>query len=202
MPPVVRGSNAVRTSQAAVQPLCNFGSSRTLAEIVKQPAFDALALLTDTHKSVKAMLRDYERRRRKATRLDRGKRALRICHLLAIHGAVKQEIFYPAAARVLEGKAAGALAEARVEQHTIDGLVERIEDMPARDELFDWTVQALGRHVDRQFTLEEKELFPKLRHSRLDLRGTGEQLASRQLELGTKRPDAEVFRQGKRVLRG
>jgi len=164
--------------------------------------YDALVLLADTHKSVAAMLRDYTRRRRSATRLDKGKRALRICHMLSIHGAVKQEIFYPAAASVLGGKAAAALNEARVEQHTIDGLVERIEDMPARDELFDWTVQALGRHVHRQFKLEEQELFPRLRHSKLDLKGTGELLASRQLELSTRKPDRQVFHRGKRVMRG
>ncbi|HYC66099.1 MAG TPA: hemerythrin domain-containing protein [Reyranellaceae bacterium] len=164
--------------------------------------YDALVLLTDTHKNVTAMLRDYERRRRRSSQLDKGKRALRICHMLSIHGAVKQEIFYPAAASVLSGKAEGALNEARVEQHTIDGLVERIEDMPARDELFDWTVHALGRHVSRQFEIEEKEVFPKLRHSRLDLRGTGELLASRQLELSTRKPDRHVFHRGKRVMRG
>lgn len=164
--------------------------------------FDALVLLSDTHKRVAAMLRDYERHRKSATHLARGKRALRICHMLAIHGAVKREIFYPAAAEILGAKAAGALNEARVEQHTIDGLVERIEDMTARDELFDWTVRALRRHVERQFELEEDELFPRLRHSRLDLQGTGERLASRQLELSTKRPDSAVFRRGKKVMGG
>jgi hypothetical protein len=151
---------------------------------------------------VAAMLRAYERRRRTASRIAKGKSALRICHLLQIHGAIKDEIFYPAAATVLDGKASGILAEARVEHETVRGLVERIEDMPASHELFDWTMKALGAHALRQFKLEEDELFPRLRHSKLDLKGIGELLASRQLELSTRRPDSSVFRRGKRVLRG
>jgi hypothetical protein len=148
------------------------------------------------------MLRAHERGARSATPLVKGKSALRICHQLEILAALKNEIFYPAATAVLEGRAAGVLAEARVEQATIKDLVDRIEDLPARDELFDWTVKALGSHVLRQVKLEEQELFPRLRHSKLDLEGTGEKLASRRLELGTRRPDSSVFRQGKRVLGG
>jgi hypothetical protein len=165
-------------------------------------SYDALAILAATHKSVAAMLRAYERERKKATPVAKGKNALRICHMLQIHGAIKDEIFYPAASAVLGGKASELLAEARVEHETIRDLCQRIEEMPARHELFDWTMKALGSHTLRQFRLEEEELFPKLRHSRLDLKGTGERLASRHLELSTKRPDSKVFRDGKRVLRG
>ena len=103
---------------------------------------------------------------------------------------------------MLAGKAGDVLAEARVEQETVLNLCQRIEDMPARDELFDWTMKALGTHALRQFKLEEEELFPRLRHSKLDLQGTGERIASRQLELSTKKPDARIFRAGRRVLRG
>jgi hypothetical protein len=163
---------------------------------------DALTLLSAIHKSVVAALRAYERAGRTATPLAKGKSALRICHQLQILGALKDEIFYPAAAAVLDGKASGALAEPRVEQATIKDLIERIEDMPARHELFDWTMKALAVHVRRQFKLEEDELFRRLRHSKLDLEGTGELLVSRQLELATRRPDSSTFRQGKRVLRG
>ena len=164
--------------------------------------YDALVLLAATHKAVAAMLRDYARRRKTASTADKGKRALRLCHLLAIHGAIKREIFYPAAQRVLDGKAGDVLAAARVEQATIEGLIDRVESMSARDELFDWTVKALGEHASRQFALEEKELFSQLRRTKFDVHGLGEQMASRQLELSTKPPDRGVFREGKRVMRG
>ena len=165
-------------------------------------SYDALALLTASHKSVAGMLRAHTRGERTATPLGKGKSALRICHQLQILRALKEEILYPAADAVLDGRAGGVLAEARVEQVTVRDLIERIEDMPARDPLFDWTMRALASHVLRQFKLEESELFPKLRHSKLDLQGTGELLASRQLELATRRPDSSVYRKGKRVLRG
>ena len=165
-------------------------------------SYDALALLSATHKSVTAMLRAHERAARTATPLAKGKSALRICHQLQILGELKCEILYPAATAVLDGRATGVLAEARVEHATIQGLIGRIEDMPARDELFDWSMKALASHVLRKVRIEEQELFPRLRHSKLDLQGTGELLASRRLELGTRRPDSSVFRQGRRVLRG
>ena len=164
--------------------------------------YDALVLLGATHKAVAAMLRDYARHRKSAGAADKGKRALRLCHLLSIHGEIKREIFYPAAQRVLNGKAADALAAAYVEQQTIDGLIDRVESMPARHELFDWTVKALGEHVTRQFATEEKTLFSQLRRTKLDLHGLGEQMASRQLELSTKAPDRRLFHQAKRVMRG
>lgn len=164
--------------------------------------YNALELIGATHKAATSLLRDYRRRRSVSTTLEKGKRALRICRLLSIHGAIKREIFYPSAERVLGSKASHPLLSARTEQDTIDGLIDRIEAMPARHELFDWTVDTLARHAALQFRIEEADLFPKLRHSKLDLRGLGEQLASRQLELATRPVNRRGIAKAKRVMRG
>jgi hypothetical protein len=168
--------------------------------------YNALDLIRATHKSAAAMLRDYRRHRASATPRDKGKQALRVCHLLAIHGAIKKEIFYPSASRVLGArgdlKGDRVLVDLWAEQEAIDSLVARLEAMPARHELFDYTVDSLSRHATLQFRLEEDDLFPRLKRVKLDLRGLGEQMASRQLELASRRADREVFREGKRVMRG
>ena len=64
---------------------------------------DALVLLTADHNEIDKLVREFERRRKTADRVEKGKLALRICHALAVHGTIKNEVFYPAAEAVLEG---------------------------------------------------------------------------------------------------
>lgn len=161
---------------------------------------DALDLLAADHKAVAAQFRDYERGAKSATPAARGKRALRICHQLAIHAAIEEEIFYPAAATVLGRKAQDLLAEAKIEHGLIEQLVARLEHMAASDPAFDATVRVLAATVSHHVAREENELFPMLRHSKLDLAGTGERLAARQLELSTAPVDRSVFNEGRRVM--
>jgi hypothetical protein len=163
---------------------------------------DALVLLADDHAALLAMFRDYGRRNKSATAMMKGKLALRICHLLSIHAAMEEEIFYPAAARVLGKKGEDLLAEAQVEHEVIKGLIAKLEQTSARQASFDSTVKVLGAHAAHHFEKEEEELFAELRHSKLDLAGIGERLAARQLELATASPDKNVFREGRRVLAG
>jgi hemerythrin-like domain-containing protein len=163
---------------------------------------DALVLLAADHAAILGMFRDYERRRKTATPMAKGKLALRICHLLSIHSEIEQQVFYPAAERVLGKKGETLLVEARVEHDVIKDLVEKLERLPAKNVTFDPTVKVLGGHVARHFEQEESELFAKLRHAKLDLAGLGEQLAARQLERGTVSPDRKVFAEGRRVLGG
>jgi len=163
---------------------------------------DALVLLAADHAAILGMFRDYERRRKTATTIDKGKLALRICHLLSMHSEIEQRVFYPAAERVLGKKGEPLLVEAHVEHDVMRDLVEKLERLPAKNVAFDPTVRVLGIHVARHFEQEESGLFAKLRHSKLDLAGLGEQLAARQLEYGTASPSRKVFAEGRRVLGG
>jgi len=103
---------------------------------------------------------------------------------------------------VLGKKGETLLAEARIEHDVMKSLVEKLEHLPARHAAFDATVKVLGDHVARHFKEEEGELFAKLRHTKLDLAGLGEQLAARQLECGTVSPSKKIFAEGRRVLSG
>src|SRR5207247_762947 len=58
---------------------------------------DALVLLTADHNEIDKLAREFERHRKTAGHVEKGKLAVRICHALTMHGRIKAEVFYPAA---------------------------------------------------------------------------------------------------------
>jgi len=164
---------------------------------------DALAFLSADHQALLAMFRDYERQEKGADAMTRGKRALRLCHRLSIHCAIKEECFYPPARSALGETADTRLAPMEGDLGALRGAIGQIEKMSARDaDRFDAAVKALGDAAKRHFKREESELFPKLRHGAFDLAGTGEKLAARQLELSTKPAGKGVIGEARHVLGG
>lgn len=163
---------------------------------------DALVLLTAEHNEIDKLARAFERIRKTADPVDKGKAALRLCHAIERYAAIKHEVFYPAADAVLAGQDKDLVAKSQVEHDGIQDLIEKIEDTPAGDPSFDATVTVLAEQVGRLMKREEKELFPRLRHSRLDLLGTGERMAARMTQLGTAPIDRERVREARRVMGG
>jgi hypothetical protein len=163
---------------------------------------DALVLLTAEHNEIDKLVREFERIRKAADSVDKGKAALRICHALERYAAIKREVFYPAADAVLAGEDKELLGEARVKHEGIQGLIDKVENTPADDASFDATVAVLAEQAGNLMKEEEEELFPRLRHSRLDLVGTGERMASRKAQLGTTPIDREHVRQARKVMGG
>jgi hypothetical protein len=163
---------------------------------------DALILLTAEHNEIDKLAREFERLRKGADGVDKGKAALRLCHALERYAAIKHEVFYPAADSVLTGEDKERLAEAQVKHDGIQDLIEKVENTPADDPSFDAMVTVLAEQAGRLMKQEEEELFPLLRHSRLDLLGTGERMAARRTELGTAPIDRERVRQARKVMSG
>jgi hemerythrin HHE cation binding domain-containing protein len=163
---------------------------------------DALVLLTAEHNEIDKLAREFERLRKAADSGDKGKAALRFCHALERHAAIKHEVFYPAAYAVLTGADRELLGKAQVKHDSIQALIEKVEDTAADDPSFDATVTVLAEQASRLMKQEEEQLFPRLRHSRLDLQGTGERMAARKTELGTAPIDRERVRQARKVMSG
>jgi hemerythrin superfamily protein len=161
---------------------------------------DALDLLAADHVAVDGMFHAYQRRRRHADQLEKGKLALRICQALTIHATVEKEIFYPAVAAALDDESDELLGRANVEHGGIQGLISKIEDTPADDPLFDSMIEVLATYVTRHAKVEEEQLFPRVRHSRLDLLGTGERLAARKLELSTAHLGRQAVGRARKVM--
>lgn len=163
---------------------------------------DALVLLTAEHNEIDKLAREFERVRKTDSPVEKGKAALRLCHALELYMTIKHEVFYPAAHAVLAGEDKELLRKAAVKDDGIQDLIEKIEGTPADDPSFDSTVTVLHEQAGQLMKQEEDELFPRLRHSHLDLLGTGERMAARKTQLGTAPIDRERIRQARNVMSG
>ena len=161
---------------------------------------NALEFLAGDQKALLAMFRDYERHKNTAAVVEKGKEALRLCHRLSIHCAIKEEHFYPAVAAVLGEKAQSVLGEAEIRIGVLRGLMSTVEHMSSSDASFDSTMKVLGDTARRHFEVEEEDLFPLVRRADFELAGTGERLAARQSELSTAPAGQAQVREARRVL--
>ena len=163
---------------------------------------DALVLLTAEHNAIEKLVRQFERHAEAMDGVEKGKLALRICHALANHHAVKSEVFYPAAEAVSDDDDKGQIARLRADHEVVLDLIEEIGDLSSHDEAFDPLVRDLGDLACRLMKAEESDIFPRLRHSKLDLVGTGERMAARKTQLATRPVDRALIRQARRVMGG
>jgi hemerythrin superfamily protein len=143
------------------------------------PSKDAITLLKEDHKAVDALLKEFE--------LAKGARqaalAEEICQALTVHATIEEEIFYPAARKVLDKNDKELVNEADIEHASIKSLVANIERARHTEPHFAAKMKVLGEYVKHHVKEEENELFPKLERSGMDLDAVGAKLAERKLEL-------------------
>jgi hemerythrin superfamily protein len=163
-------------------------SSKTTATASKKKSAssagpsDALTLLANDHQDVDKLFKAYEKLvKAEAEGDERLEIAQQICEMLTVHAEIEEEIFYPALRDELDAE--DLLDEAEVEHATVKDLVSQIESMDPDDELYDAKVTVLGEYVRHHVEEEEKEIFPKVRKSKMDLAGLGSELQSRKTEL-------------------
>lgn len=142
---------------------------------------DAISLLTDDHKKVQKMFKEYEKLAKQEDGDSKDELARMICAELTVHTQIEEEIFYPAAREVLDEL--DIVNEAEVEHASAKDLVEQIESMQADDDLFDAKVTVLGEYVSHHIKEEQDQMFPKIKKSDLDLAALGEELLQRKQEL-------------------
>jgi len=145
---------------------------------------NALDLLKRDHDEVDAMFRQFEDMKDDGDAAVKESLVEKICDALTVHAQIEEEIFYPAARRALqqeEGK--DLLDEAAVEHQTLKDLVGRLESAPIDDPLYDAGVKVLSEYVKHHVKEEEKELFPKVKSSGLDLADLGGKLEARKTQL-------------------
>lgn len=150
----------------------------------KKTATDALKLLSEDHKEVKALFKDYEKLvKDEGDDDEKQDLALEICTMLTVHATIEEEIFYPAAREAL-GEDADLIDEADVEHASAKDLIAQIEaSSPLDDDHFDAKVKVLSEYIDHHVKEEEGEMFTKLKKTELDLDSLGEELATRKEEL-------------------
>jgi hypothetical protein len=158
-------------------------AKKTSSRKASDAGADALELLTQDHREVKALFKDYEKLAKAEDSAEEEKQALagQICAMLTVHATIEDEIFYPAARAAIEEQ--DLLDEAKVEHASVKELVAQIESMAPSDELYDAKVTVLGEYVEHHVQEEEKEMFPQCKKAKMALDELGEQLQARKQEL-------------------
>ena len=133
---------------------------------------NAIALLKSDHRTVEDLFEEYEHARQKNR-----KRALvhQVCEELTLHAQLEEQAFYPEAQKALGGEH-DLINEAIVEHASLKWLISQIEGMKEDDELYGAEVAVLKEYVQHHVKEEEKEIFPRLRKSDLDLDALGQTL--------------------------
>ena len=140
---------------------------------------DALALLKADHKTVNELAAKFEKTRKEE---QKAQIAERICNELKVHAQIEEEIFYPAAREAMRESDSDLLDEAQVEHASAKDLIAQIEG-GSGDELFEAKVKVLAEYVRHHVREEEREMFPKVKKTKLDLKELGERLMQRKMEL-------------------
>lgn len=149
----------------------------------KSSSQDALHLLSEDHKKVMDMFEEFEQMKKEGDTDEEAKQMLveLACTELTIHAQVEEEIFYPAAREAIDDM--DLLDEAEVEHASARQLVSELAAMQPDDDLYDAKFTVLGEYVKHHIQEEEKQLFPKIKKSELDLDELGEEIRQRKLEL-------------------
>ncbi|HEY9219358.1 MAG TPA: hemerythrin domain-containing protein [Phenylobacterium sp.] len=144
----------------------------------KAPQKDAIQLLKADHREVEGWFSQFE----KAT--NDGKKAelvQKILLALKVHTQIEEELVYPPSREVVKDDE--LVDEAIVEHDAAKKLMAEIESMQPSDEMYDAKVKVLSEQIEHHVEEEEKEYFPQLQKSELDLKAIGEQMEARKQEL-------------------
>jgi hemerythrin superfamily protein len=133
---------------------------------------DALGLLRRDHKLVNDLFNELDQ----AAQQQIDPMARRICKLVRIHAQIEEELFYPAARRVVQDSTLIDVAER--EHAQAKDAITRIESMTSDDARFKDAIAELAREVRAHVAQEEDELFPQL-EGKVDLVALGLALAER-----------------------
>lgn len=140
---------------------------------------DAIALLKQDHRTVEALFDEFE----EADESEQAELATRICQMLTVHTQIEEELLYPQAKEAFGEEDDEIVYEAEVEHGSAKELIAKIEAGTPEDAEFKALVKVLSEYVKHHVKEEEKELFPSLKETELDVKELGRQLAHRKMEL-------------------
>jgi hemerythrin superfamily protein len=143
---------------------------------------DAIVLLKEDHKKVKALFRQLEQRKDDAGPVV-ADLTTSICNELLVHAAIEEEIFYPLARKNVQEEL--VLLEADEEHHMVDVLIKEIQVLEPTHEHFIAKCIVLKDMVLHHIEEEEGEIFPQVREAvgRARLQEIGEQMMTRKKQL-------------------
>jgi hemerythrin superfamily protein len=123
-------------------------------------ASDAITLLKQDHKEVKALFREFQKRGQDQTR--KGQLVSTMIELLTVHTYLENECMYPEVRQLLPELEADVL-ESYEGHHVADVLLIELAALTPGDERFDAKTTVLIESVSHHIDEEEKDWFPKVR---------------------------------------
>lgn len=141
------------------------GSKRQTAT---QKTSDAITLLTEDHNKVKKLFKEFEALKKdKSQKSKKSSLVKEICMELTVHAQVEEEVFYPAVRRAI--KDPDLMDEAEVEHAGAKVLIAQLETMSPDEDLYDAKVKVLSEYIDHHVKEEEKEMFPEVKKTKMDM---------------------------------
>jgi hemerythrin-like domain-containing protein len=137
---------------------------------------DAVSLLTEDHKRVQKIFKEFEKVKDEESDEVKAEMVQTACHELTVHTQLEEEIFYPAMREGGGDEAEDLIDEATVEHASAKQLISELEGMEPGDELYDAKFTVLGEYVNHHIKEEQDEIFPKAKKAKLDLEELGEQM--------------------------
>ena len=136
---------------------------------------DAIVILRDDHKEVRALFREFEKA--STTKPRKGAIVKKVIELLTVHTYIENEVMYPQVRQLLPELEDDVL-ESYEEHHVADVLVMELAALKPGDERFEAKTTVLIENVRHHMEEEEQDWFPKVREglSRTQLRELGDQL--------------------------
>ena len=142
---------------------------------------DAITLLTEDHKKVKKLFKDFDKLKEDGSAKDKAALVKEICTELSVHAKVEEEIFYPAVREAIDDE--DLMDEADVEHAGAKDLIAQLQSMKPGDDHYDAKVTVLGEYIDHHVKEEQEEMFVKAKKAKVDTVELGEQIAARKEEL-------------------
>ena len=121
---------------------------------------NAVRLLTDDHKRLKSLFRDYERLPDGA-HARRQKVVEQVFHELEVHTKLEEELFYPAVKAKADDEAEEMVNESCQEHHVVDVLMAEMKRLEPDNPEYAAKFTVLMENVEHHAEEEEEELFPK-----------------------------------------
>jgi hemerythrin superfamily protein len=135
---------------------------------------EAVAMLKRDHRTVEKLFRDFEKSKDDNQKMEL---AQQIIMELRIHTTLEEEILYPASREWVKDEE--MVNEAEVEHQAAKDLMAQIEKMKPADQYFDAKVSVLKEMIQHHVEEEEKEYFPQLEKTDMDLKAIGQQMTMR-----------------------
>lgn len=153
---------------------------------------DVISLLTDDHKKVKKMFKDFEKMKGSGSDDELSALVEDICSELNLHAEAEEAIFYPAVREEITD--INLVDEAEVEHAELKELVSQLQSMSADDPKYKATVKVLGEYVDHHVKEEEGEIFPRVKKAKMDTEALGEEITNFKQMHGQPAPSARPAR--------